>query len=169
MANAIFAPATVFGSGGNTPYNLAVADFNGDSLPDVAAANIGGTAGVLTNNGLGGFGTAASYSTVAIYNVSAGDFNSYGRPEMAVTAYPNVRIMINNGLGGFTSGGLFNNPSGAYNIATGDLNGDGKLDLVVGNSGISALLGDGAGNFTSIGYLPNSQSYYIHDVQIVDL
>jgi hypothetical protein len=46
-----FQPAVTFGAGGNYPFSVAVADFNGDTQPDMAVANEGSSAiAILLNN-----------------------------------------------------------------------------------------------------------------------
>jgi hypothetical protein len=57
-----FQTVVTYGSGGNTPFGLAVADLNGDTKPDILVANCGsancgtrpGSVGVLMNASIGG-------------------------------------------------------------------------------------------------------------------
>jgi hypothetical protein len=160
---------------GNFPFFLAVADFNGDGIADVAATNeVDDTVSILLSNGDGTF-TEANGSPVPSGNynpgpVVAGDFNSDGIPDLAVANFipdttpnqSNVVILIGKGDGTFSNApgspilvGLY-----PFALATADFNQDGKTDLAVDNYGIitdpstqtlTLLLGDGQGGFTSAG------------------
>jgi hypothetical protein len=64
---------------------VAVADFDGDGHPDLAAANSGGgTVSVLLNDGHGGFGPRADYAVGSRpFSVAVGDFDRDGDPDLA--------------------------------------------------------------------------------------
>src|ERR1019366_4891851 len=69
---------------GARPYSVAVADFNGDGNPDLAAANLDSdNVTVLVGNGSGGF-QGASGSPFGVGNGPSsgglGDFNGDGKP-----------------------------------------------------------------------------------------
>jgi hypothetical protein len=89
---------------GNSPWALAVSDFNGDGAPDLAVANEGrsanGSVTVLMNNGDGTFQDAFDYvdnPTSRPFSVAADDFNSDGAPDLAVvnSNSNNVSILLN--------------------------------------------------------------------------
>ena len=143
---------------GTNPYSVAVADFNGDGIQDLAVANNGsGNVSILLGNGNGTF-TNASASPIAVgstFALATGDFNGDGIPDLAVTNYVvsgTVRILLGNGDGTFTNASgspvaVGNSPIG---VNVGDFNGDGIADLVVANNGnntVSILLGNGSGGF----------------------
>jgi hypothetical protein len=144
---------------GVSPDSMAVGDFNGDGIPDLAVANFGGnTVTILLGNGNGTF-TQAANSPVTVgngpYSVAVGDFNGDGIPDLAVANFDGntVTILLGNGNGTFTQAA--NSPvtvGAAYSIAVGDFNGDGIPDLAVVNNYISGtvtiLLGKGNGTFT---------------------
>ncbi|MBL8207217.1 MAG: VCBS repeat-containing protein [Blastocatellia bacterium] len=144
---------------GNSPYAVAVGDFNGDGRQDLAVAN-GDTNNVtiLLGNGNGGF-TPAAGSPVSVgnkpYALAVGDFNGDGRQDLAIPNFGsnNVTILLGNGSGGFTpaAGSPVNAGNGPRSVAVGDFNGDGRLDLAVANvnsGNVTILLGNGSGGFT---------------------
>jgi hypothetical protein len=141
---------------GSYPQGLAVGDFNGDGIADLAiAASSSYQVTVLLGNGTGGF-TAASGSPIAVNYptaVAVADFNGDGIADIAVAEGQDnvVAVFLGNGQGGFTSAG---SPTPVGNVpwamVTADFNGDGKADLAVINyegSNVTVLLGNGTGGF----------------------
>ena len=137
------------------PASLATADFNGDQIQDLAAANgRRNNVAALLGNGNGTFryppptfGTASDSQSVAV-----GDFNGDGVPDLAVANAEsgNVSVLLGNGDGTFQAAVNFDAGVGPSSIAVGDFNGDGVSDLAVANSGsnnVAVLLGNGDGTF----------------------
>ena len=82
-----FAPAVVYGSGGDFAYSVAVADVNGDGKPDLIVANEqSNSVGVLLGNGDGTFQTAVTYGSGGDYpySVAVADVNGDGKPDLLV-------------------------------------------------------------------------------------
>ncbi len=94
---------------GTSPYSIVVGDFNGDGIPDLAAANAcgngptcaassyKGTVTILLGNGDGTF-TAASKGPAPVgtwpISIAAGDFNGDGIPDLAVTNYSSGTVSV---------------------------------------------------------------------------
>lgn len=166
LAKGGFAPAT--GSpfaAGSKPVFIAVADLNGDYLPDLAIVNAGDdTLTVLLGDGKGGF-APASGTPYAVgrtpLSVAAADFNKDGTADLAIanSGDNTVTVLLGTGMGGFTA--ALNSPFAVGKapsaIAAADFNRDNSFDLAVANSGdntVAVLLGDGAGGFAAAPYSP---------------
>ncbi|HSZ54874.1 MAG TPA: FG-GAP-like repeat-containing protein [Tepidisphaeraceae bacterium] len=154
---ASFGPPQQIGTGYST--GVAVADVNGDGIPDIIT--VGGTAvvNVFLGNGNGTFQTARTFSAGGLARaVVTLDANGDGKPDIVTTDSTTygVSVLLGNGDGTFQSPHTFGagGPPKTLNVA--DMNGDGKPDLVVGSySGIAFLLSNGDGTFTSLGIQPN--------------
>ena len=85
---------------GSVPNSVAVGDFNGDGVQDLAVANAGSNnISVLLGNGDGTFQAARSFAAGhGPVSVAVGDFNSDGKPDLAVAnEFSNdVTVLINN-------------------------------------------------------------------------
>jgi hypothetical protein len=153
-----FAPALTFATGFD-PRHLAIADFNGDGIPDLAVSDVGnggpGNAGVsvLLGNGDGTFQPARHYAVGGdITGLVAGHLRGNGSNDIALTNRSGsvASVLLNDGDGTFqlpVSYPVGNDPFGVTLV---DLNGDGNLDIVTANVGdhsLSVLLGNGDGTF----------------------
>jgi FG-GAP-like repeat/Bacterial Ig-like domain (group 3) len=145
---------------GNDPYAMAVGDFNGDDIPDLAVANNSdSTVSILLGKGDGTF-TAADSPATPIYpeGIAAGDFNGDGNVDLVVGAdFNQLLILFGNGDGTFTPGTPIQSSRtyGPATIAVSDFNGDGNADIVVASDiGISLFLGSSDGTLTAAPPLP---------------
>ena len=143
---------------GAQPGSIALADFNGDGVLDMAVTNAGAnTLTILLGKGDGTFtATASSPQTGTDPSfVTVGDFNRDGKADLAVANLSgnNVTILLGNGDGTFTAAASSpETGSQPQSMSAGDFNGDGSLDLAVLNAGINTvtvLLGNGDGTFTA--------------------
>jgi hypothetical protein len=138
----------------------AVADFNGDGIPDLGVAGNSNYSAILLGNGDGSF-TAVSTSSFPRETKAVGDFNGDGFPDLVEISYNgSVSILLGNGDGTFTTSiPLPQLSSTANTIVVADLNGDGNLDLVFGETNaVVAFLGDGKGNFTQTAQIEQTPS-----------
>lgn len=118
---------------------MAVADFDGDGHPDIAACHEHLGCFVYLNDGKGNFGSGTQFETPGAlpYSMIAADLNGDGRPEIIV-GYVDApgAVYFNDGTGKKYQRLAFGDGKGSiYGMAAGDLNGDGWPDLVVARSG----------------------------------
>src|SRR5437870_4029868 len=144
---------------GTNPQWVAVGDFNGDGIQDLAVANAGSsTVSVLLGNGDGTFRPARTFAAGTTPKaVAVGDFNGDGKLDLATasTGSNGVSVLLGNGDGTFQAPRGFPAGSGPNFLAVGDFNGDGVQDLATANFGsdtpadttVSVLLGNGDGTF----------------------
>jgi hypothetical protein len=156
-------PALNFGSPFTLPLSsatgvVAVADFNGDGIPDLAVGN-GSTIAVLFGVGNGTFTTQLTVDVPAS-SMIVGDFNQDGIPDLALanTTAGTITILLGNGDGSFAIGSPITTGSFPSQLVAADLNGDGIPDLVLLNANsdnLTVLLGKGNGAFISSPWAPN--------------
>jgi FG-GAP-like repeat/FG-GAP repeat len=155
-------------SAGTLPSGVAVGDFNGDGISDLAVANLGGFAvgtgqgsvSILLGNGDGSFRATAEYDLGRnCVSVAVADFNGDGISDLVVCNWGSntVSVLLGNGDGTFQPAIAY--PAGEYplNASVADINGDGIPDLIVVNegdpfnngqgAGVAVLLGHGDGTF----------------------
>src|SRR6202142_866434 len=158
-----FVNAVPYDSGAAWTDAVAVADLNGDGIPDLVVsdsclisgghtcANPQGEVAALLGNGDGTFQPAVSLSTGAYFatSVAVGDLNGDGIPDLVAANYcqsiqqggcdsyepGRISILIGNGDGTFQLAATYGSGGlGAYSVALADLTGNGKLDIVATNT-----------------------------------
>jgi hypothetical protein len=118
-----------------------VADFNGDSKPDLVVGSDG--IGIARGDGTGNFGLPLVYPVEGARTFAFADFNNDGKPDIVVaTNTRRLIILKGDGDGGF--GDTIQLPLqlqlDAVAVAAADFNLDAKNDLVVLESFASHLL-----------------------------
>ncbi len=151
------------------PYSVVASDVNGDSKPDIIAANYGlNQVVVLLNAGNGTFGVHMTYSVgTEPFSVTAADVNGDGKPDIIVanTGSNSIGVLFNTGTGTFGVEATYSTGSGSqpYSVAAADFNGDGKLDIVAVNYNAfnaGVFLNAGTGTFVAqVTYSTGSNSY----------
>jgi hypothetical protein len=146
---------------------IAVGDFNGDGILDIAVANYGnGSVDLLFGNGDGTFQEPVPISMPGASSVAAADVNGDGKLDLVLTnwGYGTVSVLLGKGNGTFQTAASYSTPVSSYpnNATLASLRNNGKLDIVLQDYayGVSVLLGNGNGTFgaaTSV-YSPSSPS-----------
>jgi len=150
-APAAFADAPTFSGrifipmgGINRPQRVAVGDFDGDGVEDLAVTNFYEKKIYLVRGNTDGtFGpVVGSYDTNSYdrgpASIVVGDLNNDGKPDLAVgnTTWE-ISIFINSSSGpgnfSFLAADTYVSGNQAFTIALGDFDGDHLLDLAVGN------------------------------------
>ncbi len=127
---------------GVQPYNLAIADFDGDGSPDIITANLGSNDISILRNTSGTSGVTSFTTKVDIpvsvspNNISSSDINGDGKPDIAISSSDvAVMVMINkssvNNIA-FSNKTAFSVQQSSSCILLNDYDNDGKPDLGVG-------------------------------------
>ncbi len=185
----IFAKHAAYDTGAIVPGALAVADVNGDGIPDVLVGNSSSVM-VLLGNGDGTLQAPTAYDIGSSEpaSIAVGDVNADGHPDLIVaTSFPGdpnsggVAVFLGRGDGTFRSPLIFRSGGfGALGVAIADVNRDGRPDLIVANvcqtppncyfnnpGSVGVLLGNGDGTFKSaISYtsVGNTQGMAVADL-----
>jgi hypothetical protein len=139
-----FGPVTVYAAGpASSPFDVAVADVNGDGRLDVVTANAGShTVGVLLGTGTGSLGPVRTYSTGVgsqPRRLAVADVNGDGQLDVvtANTGDATAGVLLGTGTGSLGTVLAYSAGPACYpqGIAVADVNGDGKPDLLTANSG----------------------------------
>lgn len=138
---------------GDSPFNFAVGDVNGDGRPDLAVVNSPSSTSdrrgqdgltVLLGDGAGGFRlmNGSPLATGRVPDIAAvGDVNGDGVADVAVSSPDgdNVTVFLMSVKGAVASSYTVRVGGHPKGLAIRDLNGDGKADLVVTNNGDNAV------------------------------
>jgi subtilisin-like proprotein convertase family protein len=147
-----------YDTGGVNPTNVAIADLNNDSKPDLAVTNqVSNDVTVMIGNGDGTFSPRPSIAVGGSpYAIAAGRFNGDANMDLVtvLSASNSVAVSLGNGDGSFATPTYFNVGPNPISIAVGDFNNDLNQDIAVANFGgffsgsVSIRLGNGNGGFT---------------------
>jgi hypothetical protein len=150
-----FLPAVSYPTG-DSPYSVAIGDFNGDGKPDLAAVNnFDATISILRGMGDGSFQSGRTLRACDnAQAISAADLNGDGRVDLAVVCpgvhHAGVVVLLNSATGFLPRQSYASGSQGPNSLVVVDFDGDGILDLAVGEGGSVAFLkGNGDGSFQS--------------------
>jgi hypothetical protein len=121
---------------GDRGYEVVARDFNGDGIPDVAAAAWNHNAiGVLLTQPNGDLGPVTFYSaTSTTDSIDAGDFNADGFVDLVAASEGGSQVSVHYGNGDGTFGtrlNLFASANGTATVRVADLDGNGHDDITV--------------------------------------
>ena len=150
-------------------HGVAVGDFNSDGNLDLVTDSWGNNQlAVLFGNSEHGFNKQLKYINVGKHpyqRIRVADLNKDGKLDIVTTNLDgnNTTILLGDGKGNFhePKGSPFPCGDSPFGVAIGDINGDGNPDLAIINSpsitsdnkgqdGLTVLLGDGTGKFTTM-------------------
>ena len=139
---------------GMNPVSVAVADFNGDGKPDIAAGDDWNSVSILLNAGNGTFDAEVNYPAKFCCNsIETADVNGDGKIDLVGTPGMNaeVTVLLGNGDGTFQAASYWGSGALASTaVAVGQFNGNGMTDLAIAPnvSGVFVLLGTKASSTT---------------------
>jgi hypothetical protein len=150
-------------------HGIAAADFNHDGRPDLVTDSWGNNqVAVLFGDSNSGFKTPGTFFKAGKHpyqRLRAADMNNDGNADIVTTNLDaaNATLLLGDGKGNFTeaAGSPFPCGDSPFGLAIGDVNADGKPDLAIinspastaehtGKNGMTVLLNDGAGKFTTM-------------------
>jgi len=146
---------------GNTPYDVALGDFDEDGVIDVVTPNANGSSvSILLGDGDGTF-TTAPESPITVgqgpRGVATGDFDGDGDSDVVVSEHgvDSVRVLESDGDGTFTPQASIPVGTDPWGVAVGRFGSGSTLDIAVVNTRyeeengtVSILLGAGDGTFS---------------------
>lgn len=118
------------------PTGLAVADFTGDGIFDIAAANRGSSLGIIHPGGTGGVFPIPDQTPLFAppFKITTGDLDGDGDTDVAATTVSasqgQIQVLLNDGAGNMSPGPLLPAGGSPNSIDAADLDLDGDDDLV---------------------------------------
>ncbi|MFN7997138.1 MAG: VCBS repeat-containing protein [Bryobacteraceae bacterium] len=159
-----FIGGATYATGGSSSL-AAVADFNGDRLPDIVTVEAGTqTLSLLAGKPGGALSPPVSLNLgFPVTSIAAGDFNGDGKPDVALATATGVAVLLNTGAGAFAAPAFYSVGIVPSYVAAADLDHDGAPDLAVaGANGFAILRNLAGGGFSAPVVLPQiSASSYL--------
>lgn len=150
-------PVTSFGAPVNTRF--AIADLNGDDIPDVALTTIANELVIRYGDGAGSFvGGASVPLSDRPGDVAAADLDGDGDQDLAAILPPDTLVLLRNTNGQFAVQGIISPGEALLQVRIADVNFDNLPDLVqLSQQGVTIYRNDGnllLGSFTTFGPYP---------------
>jgi hypothetical protein len=153
--------------------DLAVADLNGDGIPDLLSVDhYGGTLIVRLGNADGTYQDPVSFDAIGdSERLVVGDFNGDGVLDVATGGdfSTTVSILLGRGDGTFQPAQSLVLPDYPEHLVAADFNGDGILDLAVATASDKILIALGRGDGTFSLGASFTGSYLLQDLAVADL
>jgi VCBS repeat protein/FG-GAP repeat protein len=138
------------------PCAVAVADFDGDGIPDLAVGDYAGSRLVIVRGTGGGHFADPAPRAYALtgrpQDVVAADLTGDGHPDVVIALElggHGVAFLINDGTGGLVAADLTVAGGTRFGVAVGDVDGDGALDVVASGDGSVAVLRNDGGRLVA--------------------
>ena len=135
---------------GPLPQGLALGDFDGDGLTDIAVSGFSGELSTYLNDGQGGFSDARITTGTLTGELASGDFNHDGMADLAMARFDDVVALLANGDGTFAESDVHVGGAGPNHVVVDDFDRDGVLDLAYSVDQIGTVTtvhGHGDGTF----------------------
>jgi hypothetical protein len=167
---------------GDGPYEIVVADFDGDTVLDLAISNgnqsaTGSSVSVLLGNGDGTFGTAVSYPVGwGPYSLEGDDLDGDGDTDLTVANANDrsISVLLGNGDGTFVTHQTYVFSGGSWGVifehTTADFDGDDDIDvamIMLTPNIVVFLPNDGTGTFSAPQIVDNVPGYPV-DIESAD-
>ncbi|MEW6411958.1 MAG: FG-GAP-like repeat-containing protein [Candidatus Zixiibacteriota bacterium] len=130
--------------------NLVVADFDGDTFPDIAVSTGVPNYSILLNDGSGAFVVDNTYA-LGNYasSICTADFDGDTDLDIAITWYNGLAVYANDGNGAFSSHSSSGVTGSGYGLSAVDLDGVNGPDLAAVDDSVYVYYNNGSGAFTS--------------------
>lgn len=161
---------------GNFPIAIAVEDYNGDNLSDLAVANNNDNqniASVFLSTGQGTFSAALQISVNPAFqshDIFPARLNDDNHFDLVVAHNAGVRVFLGDGTGQFSEG-VNVGDSQVFSVSARDLNGDNSTDIVgvLANGALIVSMGNGNGTFQTPQTYPAVSTNNSVDLVLTDL
>ncbi len=174
-----FSPQSLLGGGNETSgCGVAIADYTGDGIKDVAIKQAYGNLYIYKGNGNGTFTLHFTYTFPTSddtwqWNIAAGDVDADGDIDIVTApqwSYAKMFVLKNNGFGNFVTGQQISNFISSSYHDLGDVDGDNDLDIVIAHTSsdnVYVYKNNGIGNFNLFATLSNTVRG--HTVRLADI
>jgi hypothetical protein len=158
QANGTFTASATYAVEGNARA-IALGDFDGNGIVDIAAASRAGAVSVLLGKGNGSFGSRIATSTGdSPKSIAAADLNHDGHLDVVTVGDLELAVLLGDGSGRFSKAQVYPSHLTHNSLVAADFDADGNADLALGgtcspsfykDTRIEILLGHGDGTFPS--------------------